>query len=158
MSTNDPVAAENAGTSTEQLRTDIDQTRGQLGNDVAALSEQMTPRARISRAVGAARGNIGSAASRARQTAPRTARRAGQTVRDHPVPVAAGALALTGATATALLARRRAAKSRAARRRAAAGPWSALAGAAAAAFLARRRTDTRQTARIRAQAGPWFRR
>jgi len=158
MSTNDPVAAENAGTSTEQLRTDIEQTRAQLGDDVAAVSEQMNPRARIGRAVGTARGTIGSAASRARQTAPRTALQAGQTVRDHPVPVAAGALALIGATVTALLARRRAAKARAARQRAAAGPWSALAGAAAAAFLARRRTDKRQTARIRAQAGPWFRR
>jgi Protein of unknown function (DUF3618) len=158
MSMKDSVGAQDTGTSTEQLRTDIEQTRADLGDDVATLSKKMNPRARMSRALGTARGNLASATSRARRVAPRTAHQAGQTVRGNPVPVAAGALALIGATVTALLVRRRAAKARAARQRAAAGPWSALAGAAAAAFLARRRTDKRQTARIRAQAGPWFRR
>jgi hypothetical protein len=156
MSTNDSVGAQGTGTSTdtEQLRSDIGQTRAGLGDDVTALSEKMNPGARMSRAVGTARGNIASATSRAREAAPRTA----QNVREHPAPVAAGALALAGATATALLTRRRAAKARAARKRAAAGPWSALAGAAATAFLARRRAGKARTARTRAAAGPWFRR
>lgn len=157
MSTNDSVGAQHTG-STEQLGTDIEQTRADLGNDVAAVGEKMNPRARARRAVGTAGGTVVSATSRVRQAAPGTARRAGQTVREHPVPVAAGALALAGATATALLARRRAAKARAVRRRAAAGPWSALVGAAAVALLARRRADKARTARVRAAAGPWFRR
>jgi hypothetical protein len=158
MSMKDSVGAQDTGTSTEQLRTDIEQTRADLGDDVATLSAKMNPRARMSRALGTARGNLASATSRARQAAPRTAHQAGQTVRDNPVPVAAGALALAGATAMALLTRRRAAKARAARKRAAAGPWSALAGAAATALLARRRADKARTARIRGAAGPWFRR
>ena len=123
MSTNDSVGAQDSGASTEQLRTDVEQTRADLGGDVAALSEKMNPRTRMSRAVGTARGTIASASSRARQAAPRTARRAGQTVRGNPVPVATGALALAGAAATALLARRRAETARTARTRAAAGPW-----------------------------------
>jgi len=143
-------------TSTEQLRTEIAQTRADLGDDVAALSERVSPRARMSRAVDTARGGVASATSRARLAAPRTARQAAQTVRNHPVPMAAGALALTGAAATALLTRRRAAKVRAARKRAAARPWSALAGAAATALLARRRADKVRTARTRTAAGPWF--
>ena len=158
MSTNDPVGAQDAGPGTEQLRTDIEQTRAQLGDDVAALSEKMNPRARFSRAVGTARGNVASATSRARHAAPRTARQVGQTVRDNPVPIAAGTLALAGATAAGLLIRRRAAKAQAARKRAAARPWSALAGAAATALWARRQADKARTARVRAQAGPWFRR
>ena len=158
MSTKDSVGAQDTGASTEELRTDIEQSRADLGDDVAALNEKMNPRARMSRALGTARGNVASATSRARQAAPRTARQAGQTVRDHPVPVAAGALALAGATAAALLTRRRAAKARAASKRAAAGPLSALAGAAATVLLARRRADKARTARIRAAAGPWFRR
>jgi hypothetical protein len=157
MSMKDSVGAQDSGASTEQLRTDVEQTRADLGGDVAALSEKMNPRSRMSRAVGTARGTIASASSRARQAAPRTARQAGQTVRHNPVPVATGALALAGAAVTALLARRRAAKARAARKRAA-GPWSALAGAAATALLARRRAERARTARTRAAAGPWFRR
>jgi hypothetical protein len=156
MTTNDSMGAQN--TSTEQLRTEIAQTRADLGDDVSALTEKVSPRARFSTAVGTARGGVASATSRARVAAPRTARQAGQTVRDHPAPVAAGALALAGAAATALLARRRAAKAQAARKRAVAGPWSALAGAAATAFLARRQADRARTARTRAAAGPWFRR
>lgn len=155
----DSVGAQNTGgSSAEQLHTDIEETRADLGEDVAALSERVNPRTRMSRAVGTARGNVVSATSRARQAAPRTARQAGQTVRDHPAPLAAGALALAGAAATALFARRRAAKARAARRRAVAGPWSALAGAVASALLARRGADKARTARTRAAAGPWFRR
>ena len=119
MSTNDSVGAQDSGASTEQLRTDVDQTRADLGGDVAALSEKVNPRARMSRAMGTARGNVASATSRARQAAPRTA----QTAREHPAPVAAGALALAGGAATALLARRRAERVRTARTRAAAGPW-----------------------------------
>ena len=156
MSMKDSVGAQDPGASTEQLRTDVEQTRAELGGDVAALSEKINPRTRMSRAVGTARGTVASASSRARQAAPRTARRAGQTVRHNPVPVATGALALAGAAVTALLARRRAAKARARRR--AAGPWSALAGAAATALLARRRAERARTARTRAAAGPWFRR
>jgi Protein of unknown function (DUF3618) len=158
MSTNDPVGPQETDIATEQLRTDIEQTRAQLGDDVTALNEKVNPRARFSRAVGTARGNVASATSRARHAAPRTARQAGQTVRDNPVPVAAGALAVAGAAATALFVRRRAAKAEAARKRAAAGPWSALAGAAATALLARRQAGKARTARVRAQAGPWFRR
>jgi hypothetical protein len=158
MSMKDPVGAQDTGTNNDQLRSDIEHTRADLGNDVAASSEKVNPRARMSRALGTARGNVASATSRARQTAPRTARQVGQTVRDHPVPVAAGALALAGASAAALLTRRRAVKARAASKRAAAGPWSALAGAAATALLARRRADKARTARTRAAAGPWFRR
>jgi MYXO-CTERM domain-containing protein len=157
MSTNDSVGAQDGGASTEQLRTEIEQTRAELGGDVAALSDKMNPRVRMRRAAGTARGTIASASSRARQAAPRTARQAGQTVRHHPVPTATGALALAGAAAAALLARRRAAKARAARKRAAA-PWSALAGAAATALLARRQAEKARTARTRAAAGPWFRR
>ena len=101
MSTNDSVGAQDNGARTEQLPTDIEQTRTDLGDDVAALSEKTNPRARMNRAVGTA----------------------GDTVRAHPMPVAAGALALAGATATAFLARRRADKARTARTRALAGPW-----------------------------------
>jgi hypothetical protein len=136
MSTNDSVGAQDNGARTEQLRTDIEQTRTDLGDDVAALSEKTNPRARMNRAVGTA----------------------GHTVRAHPMPFAAGALALAGATATALLARRRVARARAARKRTAAGQLSTLAGAAATALLARRRADKARTARTRASAGPWFRR
>jgi hypothetical protein len=143
-------------TSPEQLRAEIARTRADLGEDVSALSEKVSPRARMSRAVDTARGGVASAASRARQAAPGSARQAGQTVRDHPVPVAAGALALAGAAATALFTRRRAAKARAARKRASVRPWSALAGAAATALLARRQADKARTARTRAAAGPWF--
>ena len=156
MSMKDPVGAEDTGA--EQLRGDIEQTRADLGDDVAALSEKVNPRARMNRAVGTVRGNVASATSRAREAAPRTARQAGRTVRDHRVPIAAGALALAGASATAVLSRRRAAKARAARKRAAAAPWSALAGAAVTAILARRQADKARTARTRAAAGPWFRR
>jgi len=131
MSTNDSVGGQDNG-----ARTDIRQTRTDLGDDAAALSEKTTPRAWMNRPVGTA----------------------GQTVRAHPVPVAAGALALAGATATALLARRRAARARAARKRTAAGQLSTLAGAAATALLARRRVDKARTARTRASAGRWFRR
>jgi hypothetical protein len=123
MSMKVSVGAQDSGTITEQLRTDIEQTRADLGKDVAALTQKVNPRVRMSRAVGTARGNLASASSRARRAAPRTARQAGQTVRGNPVPVAAGALALTGATATALVIRRRAAKVRTARKQAAAGPW-----------------------------------
>jgi ElaB/YqjD/DUF883 family membrane-anchored ribosome-binding protein len=158
MSMNDSGSAQDTGTSPEQLRSEIEQTGADLGDDGAASTEKVNPRARMSRAVSTARGNVASATSRARQAAPRTARQAGQTVRDHPMPVAAGALALAGASATALLIQRRAVKARAARKRAAAGPWSALAGAAATALLARRRVDQARTARTRAAAGPWFRR
>jgi hypothetical protein len=89
MSMNDSVGAQDSGTSTEQLRTDIEQTRADLGEDVAALSEKMNPRARMSRAVGVVRGNVMSATSRARQAVPRTARQAGLAVCAYPVPVAA---------------------------------------------------------------------
>jgi Protein of unknown function (DUF3618) len=158
MSTNDSVGAQDTGTSTEQLRTDIEDTRAELSADVAALSDKINPRTRMSRAVGTARGNVVSATSRVRQAAPQTARQAGQAVRKYPVPVAGGALALAGGAATVLLLRRRAAKAEAARKRAAATPWSALAGAATAALLARRRAEKIRTARARAAAGPWFRR
>src|SRR4029450_578434 len=67
MSMKDSVGAQDTGTSTEQLRTDIEQTRADLGDDVATLSAKMNPRARMSRALGTARGNIASATSRARQ-------------------------------------------------------------------------------------------
>ena len=154
---NDSDGARDTGTSTEQLRTDIEQTRAELGNDVTALSEKVDPRTRMSRAVGTARGTVLSATSRAREAAPRTARQAGQTVREHRTPVAAGALALAGAAATAVFARRRAAKARAAKKAASAGSWSALAGAAVTALLARRRADQARTARTRAATGPWFR-
>jgi len=154
----DSVSPQDTGTSPERLRTDIEQTRADFGGDGAALSEKVNPRARMSRAVGAARSNVASATSWAGQAAPRTARQAGHTLRGNPVPVAAGALVLAGGAATALVARRRAAKVRAARKRAAAKPWSVLAGAAATAFLARRRADKARTARTRAAAGPWFRR
>jgi len=154
----EPVGAQDSGANTEQLRTDIEQTRADLGDNVTALSEKLNPRVRMSRAVGTARGNVMSAGSRARQAAPRTARRAGETVRDYPLPMAAGVLALAGSTATVWAMRRRAAKARAARQRAAARPWSALAGAAAAALLARRQVDRKRTERIRAAAGPWFQR
>src|SRR5687767_6397073 len=116
MSMKDSVGAQD--TSPEQLRAEIAETRADLGKDVTALSEKVSPRARMSRAVDTARSGVASATSRARQAAPRSARQAGQTVRDHPMPVAAGALALAGATATTLLLRRRAAKMRAARKRA----------------------------------------
>lgn len=156
MSTNDSVGAQDAGGTAEQLRTDVEQTRADLGDDVTALSEKLNPQARVRRAVGTARGTVMSATSRVRQAAPRTARQAGQGVRDNPVPVAAGALALVGATATAVVARRRTVKARkAARRRTAVASWPAL--AAATALLARRRTQKTRTARIRAAAGPWFR-
>ena len=156
MTMSESMGAQNA--STDQLRTEIAQTRADLGDNVTALNEKVSPRARLNRAVGTARGSVLSATSRARAAAPNTARQAGQTVRDHRTPVAAGALALAGAAAAALLARRRAAQAQAARKRAAAGPWSALAGAAATAFLARRQADKARTARARAAAGPWFRR
>jgi hypothetical protein len=153
MNMKDSVGAQDAGP--EQLRAEIAQTRADLGEDVTALSEKVSPRARMSRAVDTARGGVASAASRARQAAPGSARQAGQTVRDHPVPVTAGALALAGAAATAVVTRR-AAKVRAARKRASVKPWSALAGAAATALLARRRAEKVRTARTRAAAGPWF--
>jgi len=138
MSMKDSVGGQDTGTG--QLHTDIEQHRADLGDDVAGSSEKMNPRVRMNRAVGTAR------------------RRAGQTVRNRPVPVAAGALALVSAAATALLAQRRAAKARAAKKRAAARSWSALVSAAATALLARRRADRARTARTRAAAGPWFRR
>jgi hypothetical protein len=156
MTMKDPGSAPDTGASTEQLRADIEATRADLGDDVAALSDKMDPRVRMRRAVGTVRGNVVSATSRARSAAPRTARQAGQGVRAHPVPVAAGALALGGAAATALLARHRAAQARAARR-AGARRWSAVVGAAATALLARRRADRARTGRVRSAAGPWFR-
>ena len=153
MNMNDSMGAQD--TSTEQLRTEIAQTRADLSDDVAALSEKVSPRAKMGRVVDTARGGVSSAASRARVAAPRTARQAGRTLRDHPMPVAASAVALAGGATTAVLAQRRAAKARAARKRAAVR-WSALAGAAATAFLARRQADKARTARTRAAAGPWF--
>ena len=155
VSMKDLGGTQDTGASTEQLRADIEATRADLGDDVAALSDKVNPRARMRRAVGTARGNLASATSRAREVAPRTARQAGQSVRARPV--AAGGLALAGAAVTAtVLLRRRAAQARAAKR-ADARRWSAVAGAAATALLARRRADKAQTGRIRAAAGPWFR-
>jgi uncharacterized protein DUF3618 len=101
----------------EQIRTDIDRTRAELGGDVTALTDQADPRSRMRQLVTTAKTKATSAASQGRAAAAPKVRQAGQKVGDHRLPAAAGALVVAGAATVLVLQRRRAAKARATRSR-----------------------------------------
>jgi len=105
MSTN-----ENTDTrTTDEIRADIERTRGELGGDVTALTEKVSPRTRV-------RELVTTVSSKAASAVPPKARQAGQKVGEHRTPAAIGTLAVAAAGTALVLQRRRAAKARAARR------------------------------------------
>lgn len=108
----DPVTAE-----PDQIRAEIDRTRADLGETVTALSDKVNPRLRVRQAVTTAKTKATAGAAHVRTVAPRQARQAQQTVRDNPMPVAAGTLAVVAAVVALLVSRQRAAKAKAARNR-----------------------------------------
>jgi hypothetical protein len=100
----------------EHIRADIEQTRADLGDTVAALTDKVDPRTRVRGALSTMRSKTASGVAQVRQQAPQRARQAQQAVRNRPVAAAAaGALALAGAVAAVFLGRR-AAQARSARK------------------------------------------
>ncbi|MCU7730055.1 DUF3618 domain-containing protein [Actinoplanes sp. KI2] len=96
----------------EHIRADIEQSRADLGDTVTALTGKVDPQTRVRGALSSVRSRTASGVASVRAQAPRV----GRAVRNRPVPVAAGALALAAAV-TGLVLGRRAAKARSARGR-----------------------------------------
>ncbi|MEV6602082.1 hypothetical protein AB0M36_35310 [Actinoplanes sp. NPDC051346] len=94
----------------ENIRTEIEETRDNLGDTAAAIT---LPRPRLSSALS----TMKTKTAHVRASAPQRARQAQHAVRRRPVPAAATALTAVGAVAAVLIRRRRAAKARAARNR-----------------------------------------
>ena len=102
----------------EQIRTDIDRTRTELGGDVSALTGKVDPRIRARQLVTTAKAKTAEAASRTRASVSPMVRQAGQKASENWMPTAVGTLTVAAAATTVVvLQRRRAAKARAARNR-----------------------------------------
>lgn len=99
-------AADQAGSqrSPDELRADIEETRGQVGDTVEALAEKTDVKAQARQRVGDVKANLGQKrddlTAKARTATPDSAQRGGQQmaakVRENPAPVALGGAVLAG--------------------------------------------------------------
>ncbi|GGQ47908.1 hypothetical protein [Couchioplanes azureus] len=101
----------------ENVRAQIEHTRGDLGDTVTGITGEANSGSRLRGALSSVKTRTLSGASRVRASAPQRARQAQQAVRSRPAPATATALTVAGAVAAVLIRRRRAAKARAARNR-----------------------------------------
>ena len=110
------TGATTAAKDLDEIRTDIERTRGDLGDTVEALSAKTDVKARASEAVDEAKARASEAASEAKARTADKARQVADTARRRPVPFAAVLAAIGTAVATGMLIRRRRNKARAANR------------------------------------------
>jgi ElaB/YqjD/DUF883 family membrane-anchored ribosome-binding protein len=121
------TGATTAAKDLDEIRTDIERTRGDLGDTVEALSAKTDvearaseavdeAKARASEAVDEAKARASEAASEAKARTADKARQVADTARRRPVPFAAVLAAIGTAVATGMLIRRRRNKARAANR------------------------------------------
>ncbi|MFI5497252.1 DUF3618 domain-containing protein [Actinoplanes sp. NPDC051859] len=101
----------------ENIRAEIEQTRGDITDTVTAITEKAVPATRLRRSLADMKAKSAAGAARVRQSAPQRARQAQHAVRSRPVPAAATALTVVGAVAAVIVSRRRKAQARAARNR-----------------------------------------
>lgn len=103
----------------DQIRADIERTRGELGVDVTAAADALSPRVRARQLATTAKTKTVAVAQQTRAAVLPKARQAGRKAGDHWKPLVTGTVAAAAAAATVVvvLQRRRAAQARTADRR-----------------------------------------
>ncbi|HEU4426851.1 MAG TPA: DUF3618 domain-containing protein [Pilimelia sp.] len=96
-----------AATDPDEIRTEIERTRENLGDTVEALAAKADVKARASEAVSDAKARASEAVSDVKARATEKAHQAADTARRKPMPIAATLAAIAAAVAAAMLIRRR---------------------------------------------------